>query len=240
MAFIDLKIVRYTLLGFTCLITSCTATLDEKYRNKLYTMSEVPIAKIPISPPLEKRTIMTPGRNLLHNTAKKQEYFSGINERKKMYMLEGKKSRNPQKNKKNKQRVQEEYKKLYAKREQRIGWKIDFLQSFYRDLYLLQPEKFNKKYKRHCSDELSSTLKTLYKQRHNGLKGNYWYLFGDNAIHGQEEIKIANIKYADHDKEGIKEYHSCTVTREVGKEIPFHTVTVIHGGIKYSWEQIQL
>ena len=97
MAFIDLKIVRYTLLGFTCLITSCTATLDEKYRNKLYTMSEVPIAKIPISPPLEKRTIMTPGRNLLHNTAKKQEYFSGHQRTEKNVYAGGKEKPQPSK-----------------------------------------------------------------------------------------------------------------------------------------------
>ena len=83
--------------------------------------------------------------------------------------------------------------RLKSQFDQRIAERTQFLQNFYADLFRLSNKEFTSQYKKHCSKDLLSELKTVYKLRH-GKNGYAWSVFTDNNRHRPEEC---NITYLD-------------------------------------------
>ena len=106
-----------------------------------------------------------------------------------MAILEAKMKCYPKKCEKYERMIQEEKSKLQRNREIRINQRIDFLRSFYNDLYEISQKDFTKKYKYHIADNILKTIEDLYFETY-GRKGYYWTIFGDNKIHNGQDFSF--------------------------------------------------
>lgn len=79
--------------------------------------------------------------------------------------------------------------KLQTQYKDRIQERLEFLQAFYSDLYLLKREEFTKKYKHHCMQSVLNELKRVYHKNH-GTYGYAWNIFTDNTWHKGSEFRF--------------------------------------------------
>lgn len=123
---------------------------------------------------------------------------------------------------KNEKILKKEVKRIQSVKDKHIQQRMDFLRTFYTDLYKISPKDFSKKYRKHCTGDLLQWLSQIYKENHE-QQGFAWAVFGDNAIHKSEDFtfsyldgnwnnvdeKYRDFMYGDVSSINIPEYPYC-------------------------------
>ena len=139
------------------------------------------------------------------------EIVDGEAERADMARLQRKMANHPEKKDKYVDLINKKYNELMQNREERISYKLKFLNGLYSNITKHDFENFGKQCKKHCSNELAYILKYVCKENRTTIP--FWSLFCNGDEQEQTEIKTNHIKYNDYDKPELKNVYRLMYNR---------------------------